>query len=136
MAKPASMSAHYALRDLYHQWRQLTEQEGNAIRSASWARVAECQNHKLQLQERILIATRQLRAETPIIDPRWKDLEMEFNQILDHLISLEKRNSQWLAEQQRQAEIQGGELGRSQLHLRQLHRAYVRSSSVAWQSYS
>jgi hypothetical protein len=130
------MSAQLTLKNLYQQWLQWTEQEGDAIRAAAWPRVSECQDSKLRLQDLIRQAKAKLPNEILPLDARWKDLESELNQILDQLIGLEKRNSAWLVEQRHQAEIQGRELGRSQLHLRQLHRAYVQPATAAWHSYS
>jgi len=107
-----------------------------AIRAAAWSQVAELQSQKTTLQDHFLTATRKFREEASAANPGWKEGETEFRGMLDELINLEKRNNDWLQEQRRNAEVRGGELNRSSLNLRQIHRAYGQPATVAWHSYS
>jgi len=43
------MSAHHNLLAIYHEWRDWTLREGEAIRCGDWTRVHSCQNAKLEL---------------------------------------------------------------------------------------
>lgn len=51
------MNTQTDLAELYSQWRQLTEAEGEAIQQGLWHEVAHQQSLKRELRERIVTAT-------------------------------------------------------------------------------
>ncbi len=129
------MSAHDDLLGVYEQWRTWSEAEGEAIQAGAWPQVARCQDAKLKLQSRILTATEAWQSENPnrgqegTVDP-------QVRRVVSELILLEVRNSEWVAEQRRQAHRDRDQLGQSRRNLRQIQRAYAASPRALWQSYS
>ncbi len=124
------------LMALYQEWRDLSEAEGQAIRSAIWSDVDECQNAKGRLQSRILSATELLQADLVARGENPQCYDAEFRNVVAELILLEERNSKWLAEVKEAKLAQRQELNRSSQNLRQVRRAYTRNRQPAWNSYS
>jgi hypothetical protein len=131
------MSARSDLLSLYIEWRKLTESEGLAIRSANWLEVQHFQDAKFQLQAQIVSATELVHAELAR-DPRHTpEVNHEFRSLLAELIQLEQRNSQWLADQRRNAEAEMAAIDKTSRNLRQVHKAYHQvQGAAAWHSYS
>lgn len=98
----------------------MSESEGDAIRSAAWQRVDQCQSVKAELRQRILHA---IEAAT---DSRTtaEEMRLHFRPVLEHLISLEARNGQWLQEERSRLEAERDQLGRNHGNLRRIHHAY------------
>lgn len=130
------MHAHRKLTELYDQWRQLTEAEGEAIRTAAWSRVEQCQRSKLDLQHRILAVTEEWEAELLVTQAPRAEQEQALRKVVDEMIRLESRNNQWLAEQRQTARAEEAEADRALSHLRQVHKAYGPPAPPVWQSYS
>jgi 5-bromo-4-chloroindolyl phosphate hydrolysis protein len=132
------MSARDELAELYEQWRHWTEEEGMAIRIASWRRVDECQAAKLKLQRLIVRTTEQMHDDVVGLPSQVEANERFFRRIIDGLIELERRNLELFANQRQQAEHERQSLDRTTRHLRQIHRSYVRDHSLTehWRSYS
>jgi hypothetical protein len=136
LPKPFNMSAHSYLLGLYQEWRSWSEMEGAAIQSAAWNRVDECQGAKLQLQPRIVAASETLHTELAAARQPYSAYEPQLRGIVAELIALERRNSEWLAEQRKHAQAEADSLSRTGGHLRQVRRAYAPSRESAWHSYS
>ena len=115
------------LSALYAQWRRLTEDEGNAIKSSSWAQVEHYQAAKAKLQPRIVEVSE--RVEIVLH-------ERQFRPVVEELMEMERRNSTRLRETRRSAERQKQELDKTSRNLRQIHKSYVPPSRAHWQSYS
>lgn len=121
------MSPAEELTQLYAQWRDLTEQEGAAIRRCAWPEVAQYQAAKNRLQPRIVEISGQLEAVA---------LERQFRRVVDTLIALERRNAVWTEERWADAQAEAGQFARSARSLRQLQRLYLPPPRQNWQSYS
>ena len=129
------MSAHHDLLRIYHEWRDWTVQEGEAIRSSDWPRVSSCQNAKLELQERIIRGTQAARAEFARSGGNWAEIEAQLRREVTSLIDLEHRNESSLAEVRSRALAEKEELDRSSRQLRKM-RSYAPVVRSAWSSYS
>ena len=130
------MSANNDLLDLFQEWRALTEAEGQAIQSATWPEVTRCQDAKSQLQTRLIATHELLQAELKASGLDAEAYDPRYRQVVAELIRLEQRNSEWLADQYQQADQQRNDLARASRNLRQVHRAYARTASANWHSYS
>jgi hypothetical protein len=118
------MSARKELAEILEQWRQLTQEEGAAIRSGVWDKVRQIQSRKAALRK-------SLAAETapPASNP--------FRAEVGRIISMLTRNSQALAARMRQAKARQQVLDQVKQNLQKIDRSYVRrQQSTAWQSYS
>jgi DNA anti-recombination protein RmuC len=125
-----------ALRAYYERWRSLTEAEGDAIRSGLWQQVDQLQETKRQLQQLILGATRELRAECARcgVDPT--AVEQQLRSLVEQLVQLESRNGQSLAEQLHQTRTQLQQLDAVGHNLNQIRRAYSPTREANWESFS
>jgi exonuclease VII large subunit len=125
-----------ALRAYYEQWRSLTEAEGEAIRNGVWQQVDQLQETKRQLQQLILGATRELRAECARcgVDPA--TVEQQLRNLVEHLVQLESRNGQSLAEQLHQTRTQLQQQDTAGRNLNQIRRAYSSAREANWESFS
>ena len=112
---------------LYQQWRSLTEDEGEAIKTSAWTSVEQFQTAKSRLQPRITEVSQRLDTTTH---------EQKFRVVVEELMRLERRNSALLQRQRQAAEEQKRELDRTSRHLRQLHKSYIPPARTHWQSYS
>ncbi len=121
------MSPADELSALYAQWRSLTEDEGDAIKSGDWAQVEHYQSAKSRLQPRIIEVSQRLEVAVH---------EVQFRPIVEELMTLERRNSTLLRETRRSANQQKQDLDKSSRNLRQLHKSYVPPVRAHWQSYS
>lgn len=86
------MTTRNRLASLYEEWRLLSESEGDAIRSLVWPRVEHCQRAKAQLRDQII---RTLETAASGLTTG-EEIRREFRPVLEHLIDLERRNSEWL----------------------------------------
>jgi len=136
-AKPSSVeNALSGLRAYYEQWRSLTEAEGEAIRSGLWQQVGQLQESKRQLQEMILSATRELRAECARCGVDAAVVEQQLHSLVEQLVQLESRNGQSLAEQLHQSHTQLQQLEGAGHKLDQIRRAYCPTREANWESFS
>ena len=115
------------LKQLYAQWRLLTEQEGAAIGRDAWLEVSQCQCAKARLQPRVIEVSGKLQG---------RELEQGFRAVVDELIELEHRNATLLQNRRREVNLELGDCDRSSRSLRQLQRLYVPQPRQNWQSYS
>jgi hypothetical protein len=118
------MSSRNRLAALYEEWRLMSESEGEAIRSLAWQRVNQCQQVKAELRDQIL----QVMESAGTEQGSPEDIRRQFRPVLEHLIHLETRNSQWLAVERAKLEVERDENSRSQRHLRQVQGAYGQGS--------
>jgi hypothetical protein len=128
------MNAEQELFGLYEQWHALTLEEGEALHSGNWWQVAECQQAKRLLQDKVAAASEHLKTEaTP---DQLAGVEGALRERVAELIQLERNNSEILARQKRTREAERAELGRANQNLRTVGRAYQTSSGAGWESYS
>ena len=130
------MNCQETVNALYEDWRLLSETEGSAISTADWARVAQCQDAKQQLQSRIIVATEALQKEAVANGLNPKRTERGLRPIVERLIQLELRNQELLASRRQSDEFEKAELEKSGRNLRQVQHAYGSPRAAAWQSYS
>lgn len=130
------MQAFQDLMNLLAEWRQFSEAEGAAIRSADWHQVSQCQAAKHLLQARIVEAHQ-------VLDSRWEltgggkaAQDPRVRGAISDLIAMEQRNGEWLEQQWKKAEAERAELSRTSRNLRQVQKAYVPRGDAAWNSYS
>jgi len=130
------MSAKSELFDAYESWRQWSEAEGAAIHRQDWARVSECQAAKLQLQTVIVKKTELAQSELAKQGFDWKDLLPKLRGVMNHLMTLETRNSRILDQIRQGIQAQKAEMETVGQNLRRVQRSYGSAQSVALQSYS
>ena len=130
------MNTQQQLMKLYERWGCLTIDEGEAIRAADWAKVAQQQAEKWMIRNQIHASSSQLEAEIQAgrVDP--KSIHKQIHYIVDELIGLEMENERALAEQRQLAQQEQWELQRSTQNLRRLQKAYAPAPGPAWDSYS
>ncbi|HUI06980.1 MAG TPA: hypothetical protein VL486_08220 [Verrucomicrobiae bacterium] len=135
--QPSSVEqALSALRAYYEQWRSLTEAEGEAIRGGAWQQVAQLQETKRQLQQLILGATRELRAECARCGMDAAVVEQQLRSLIEQLVQLESRNGQCLAEHLHQCHGQLQQLDLAARNLSHIRRAYSPAREARWESFS
>jgi hypothetical protein len=135
--QPSSVDqALAALRAYYEQWRSLTETEGEAIRGGLWQQVDQVQETKRQLQQLILGATRELRAECARCGADVTGVEQQLRSLVEQLVQLESRNGQSLDEQLHQSRVQLQQLDTADRNLHRIRRAYSPSREANWESFS
>jgi hypothetical protein len=110
---------------LYDYWRVLSEDEGRAIESADWIRVADCQRQKRCLQEEIEAATPS-QTGSPVV----------YAALGEKLILLEMNNARAIAVRRETVEQEERDLEHMTRNLRQVQRAYAGDRKPAWESYS
>ena len=128
------MNCQETVNALYEDWRLLSETEGSAISTADWARVAQCQDAKQQLQSRIIVATEALQKEAVANGLNPKRTERGLRPIVERLIQLELRNQELLASRRQSDEFEKAELEKSGRNLRQVQHAYGSPRDAVWQS--
>jgi len=130
------MIAKQNLVAAYRSWEEFTQAEGDAIQRDDWARVHECQQTKQDLQQRIIHLTEAAQAECIEAGQDKKLLEHDVRRIINTLIMLESRNSEWLAGRRRVAELQKGDLDQASQNLRRVQHSYSPPPAALWNSYS
>ena len=130
------MNCQETVNALYEDWRILSESEGSAIASSDWDRVAQCQEAKQQLQDRLIVATEALQKEAVAQGQNPKRTERGLRPIVERLIQLELRNQELLASRRQAVASEKAELEKTDRNLRQVQHAYGTPRDVAWQSYS
>lgn len=130
------MNAKQQLLAAYQSWEQLTQGEGDAIKADDWARVRQFQQNKHGLQKEIIHLTEAAQAECieTGIDP--KGFEREMRRIINGLIALESRNSEWLSSRRCAAEATRAELDQASHNLRRVQKSYAPPGDALWNSYS
>jgi hypothetical protein len=124
--------AHKALLGLYQIWSKLTNAETDAIQQEDWPRLANIQNEKTLLQEKIGQAE-QAPGGSDRSAPFWRE---QLRPTIEVLLRQEQFNQEQL--RRKRAEVQhqkalAQSAGRS---LRRIHGAYVPLRVGGWQSYS
>lgn len=130
------MIAKNKLVDAYQTWEKLTQAEGTAIQSDDWSRVRECQQDKLGLQRQIIHLTEAAQAECIESGQDAKNLERDMRRIINSLIALESRNSEWLATRRAAAETAKADLDQAAHNLRRVQKSYSPPADALWNSYS
>ncbi len=129
-------SADAALMAAYHEWRQWTEAEGEAIRASNWARVAECQGAKQQLQPRLVQLGGAARFEWSLQGAVGRRQEQAMREMVGVLIRLETQNGEQLARKRETVMARQAELVQSRSNLRRVRRSYAPTRGAAWSSFS
>ena len=125
-------NAHKALLGLYQTWSKLTNAETDAIQQEDWPRLADIQNKKTLLQEKIGQAE-QAPGGSDRSTPFWRE---QLRPTVEVLLRQEQFNQEQLRRKRAEAQHQKAQaeaVGRS---LRRIHGAYVPWRSAGWQSYS
>jgi|YelNatPaOPRAMG01_1025707.scaffolds.fasta_scaffold00847_16 hypothetical protein len=120
---------------LCQQWQELTRAEARAIQAGNWAAVEQCQLAKTQLQPKLMAATDALR-QAAAQQGRARQTEQHIQQLVGHLLSLERQNEAALAAQYDRVRQQQADLAQAAQTLRQLRRAYGGSAPATWQRWS
>jgi hypothetical protein len=114
------MISRNRLASLYEEWRLLSESEGDAIRSLAWQRVEHCQTAKAQLREQII---RVIESTTPVNNSA-EEIRRQFRPVLEHLIELERRNSEWLQLERERLEHEQADLSRGAQAVQRMRGTY------------
>ena len=130
------MSATQNLLEAYATWRQWTETEADALHSANWTVVAQCQEAKKTLQPIILQLTDDAWREWAEAGLNPAEAQQQVRQTIGALLALEQVNSQTLQEQIRRKSAEQAQLHQANHNLSRLHRSYRSASAAGWQSYS
>ena len=130
------MSAQADLLAAYANWRTWTEAEGEAIQSADWRRVAECQSAKYQLKPQINRLNLAAQREWPLDCAERTCYERAVRSVIGELIQLETKNGETLAGQHQAALARKQEINCSQSNLQRIKNSYSKMPSTAWTSFS
>ena len=130
------MSRFKNLLGLYERWRRLTELEGEGICLGDWSKVAGCQKTKEAVQEQILDAAHAWRTQAGPENANRNEVEHALNNLIDHLLALERRNGEWLQTRREATQLQKAELEKASRNLHQVQKAYVSGQQPLWHSYS
>lgn len=130
------MNAKKNLVAAYQSWEQLTQTEGKAIRKCDWLQVQECQQTKLGLQKEIIQLTEAAQAECRAAGLGPELFERDVRPLINNLIVLESRNSEWLAQSRATAEVARADLDQAAHNLRRVQKSYVPRAETVWNSYS
>jgi len=130
------VKAQREISGLLESWRELSQAEGAAIRSASWGTVKELQAAKMELRTSLNEALKLLERETANNPSAAREKEL-IRAEAKKLISLEARNQDLLAEQRRRAATAKAELEKSRVNLKKVRQSYVgsrREAALQWYS--
>ncbi len=128
------MNSETEIFNLFESWRRLTAHEGKAIAEGDWVMVAQFQNDKRLLQDRLAQAESRLREEEG--EEKSSVLAERFREVAQELMVAEKQNLATVHARRREAEVEHGALNRCSQVLRQIQRAYASADAPAWHSYS
>ncbi|HUR45477.1 MAG TPA: hypothetical protein VMZ27_06300 [Candidatus Saccharimonadales bacterium] len=119
---------------LFESWRSLNDQEGNAIGLGDWVMVAQFQNERRLVQDRLAQAESRLLEEEG--EEKSSALVRRFREIVRELTVADKQNLAAVNARRRESGAGKGDLNRSSQVLRQIHRAYSSNDLPAWYPYS
>lgn len=110
--------------DWLERWSILTEAESSAIRAEDWARVAEVQGSKTELQAEM--------SNSSLKPPQ----SLELKAIIAELCHAEERNSEMIEDIRHRREAERGDLDSARNQLRAVRRTYGHVGPfAAWHSY-
>lgn len=121
---------------LFQDWRETTRAEGEAIANGRWADVAEHQQHKRDLQQKIVATTDAWQRTWTKTGETQADYERQFRPMLCELIALEAKNASLLERMRSEAEAERNRLDHTVKNLRGVQRAYGHGNNSHWVSYS
>lgn len=130
------MTATENLFAAYLAWRQLADNEGQAIRAGDWTQVQQCQESLRKLQPEILRHTQDARADWQTNESELTEREDQLRRVIGELIELERRNSSWLSEARSAADAEWMALQQTGNTLRQVQRSYAPPRAPVWTSFS
>lgn len=130
------MNAERHLRDAYQQWRQLAENEGQAIQTGDWMRVCECQKELKQLQPRLIQFTAEAQEEWTREGADRTAKENDFRELVKSLIEIEWHNNSLLNTRRQAAQAEFQELEKAGVTLKRIQRSYAPVKVTAWSSFS
>ena len=126
------MNVNAELLELYQEWKQLTEKEGDAITASDWVQVRSCQKAKQQLQPRIIHATDGVKNAPGLRS----EFEAQIRECVNELIQLETRNSEALGKRLEAAEKERSGLDQTSQRLKRVQKSYSGTRESAWDQYS
>ena len=122
------MNESPSLSDLLEEWRAISEEEGAAIQTGDWVKVARCQERKCFLKE--VISAFPQSALDNLSGPTLQKTVRE-------LAALELRNSQWLDERREKVMADKTRMQRTSANLRRVRSAYgTPGPNAIWNSFS
>ncbi len=130
------MSAQVKLMSLYEDWRAWTQVEGDAILTMDWARVAQCQDAKKELQAAIARRTQDARDELRLQGADQRILDGPLRAMVNELIGLEMRNQEYLSGQRVVLEKDRLEIEEGGRRVAKIHKSYTAPASAGWEQYS
>jgi serine phosphatase RsbU (regulator of sigma subunit) len=117
------MSARQDMAMLLGQWLEFTLAESSAIAAAAWSRVHEIQASKAELQRTMIDTQERWAKENPHGEN--SPSAYPFRAEVARLISLESRNAELVAAQQRRARARQEIMEQVQRNLRKIRGSYV-----------
>ena len=130
------MSAKVKLLSLYEDWRTWSQVEGDAILTADWGRVEQCQGAKKELQGAIVRRTQDAREELRLQGGDPQVLDAPLRALVNELIGLEMRNQSYLGTQRVALENERNEVDEGSRRIAKIHKSYASPSSAGWEQYS
>lgn len=124
------------LHSVYQEWLRLAEAKSEAIRSANWPLMTDCQKAVDELQPRILRLSRETRDEWAKDGPSQPPREIALRGLITEVFQLESRNNDLLQKLRLDAGERLAQLERAGRLLRQVQRLYAPSRPAAWSSFS
>lgn len=122
------MNESPSLLGLLGEWKNLGEEEGAGIENGDWAKVAQCQARKTQLQE-IITAFRNRAGVDPAPEAS--------QELIRELIAMESRNSECLSRRRENLLAERSRVRSAAGNLRRVRSAYGEPRPQAiWNSYS
>ena len=118
------MSADNDLFAACHEWHRLAEAEGEAIRARNWSLCAACQNALQRLRETMSGLLPEAQAEWLTLGAERSARERAYQDAILELITLTRRNQDWLHQVRETAQSKALELNQSRIQLKQLRRSY------------
>lgn len=118
------MSETERISQLFHNWKELSLDEGRGIQAGNWRRVIECQDEKRRLMTQL--------------DSVRKTFTGDFSCFpgAGELVTLELQNADRLNEARERARLKRNDLNRTARDLRKVHSAYLRPTAPNWTSFS
>lgn len=124
------------LLNVLAEWRRLTEREAQAILSDDWKNVAEQQQRKVQLREKINRARELVDPARVTGETAGDGDEGTLNAVVTELVALETRNRDVLSVKRQGWQAEFERVNEVVRNLRSVRRTYGGSHSHRWHSYS
>jgi flagellar biosynthesis/type III secretory pathway chaperone len=125
------MNFRQQIASLLKQWLEMTEAEGEAIRSGDISTLRDMQRSKAGLREPLAEVVTRWRAEAPE-----EANAHPFRAEVTQLLALETRHAQLLASRKRNAQEKKALLEQALFNLRRVRSSYAQASDLLFNRYS